>query len=286
MQNGCLVNPFAGNEGVYNTDPVDEPKNVVVVGAGPAGLYAAWISAKRGHNVTVIEKQEKIGGSFRIAGIPPAKHEIMNMIKHSIFMCEKYGVTIKTGMEFTEEMAKHYDPDIIILATGGVPMVPPIKGLNDISYLTVADVLEGKADTGSNVAIAGGGEAGAETALFLAQYGKRVTVFEMLPDIASEAQIPVRVPLLKNLDTLGVQCIVNAKITEVSKGMICYEKEGETVAAKGFDSIVLALGVSSNNTLEESLKDSSAKVYVVGDALKPGQANKAIEEATKVALEI
>lgn len=282
----CLANPVVGHEGEYDMSKVSNPKKVLVVGAGPAGIYAARFAALRGHNVTLCEKGEKMGGQFRLAGMPPTKHEIMNLLKFNINQCRANGVDIKLGTEVTEDFIKELAPDAVILATGGEQIIPKIKGIESCGYLTVEDVLDGRVLPGKNVLVCGGGESGAETAHFLGEHKRNVTVIDMLPEIAAEAHVSVRQPLMKNLENYKVNIITNAKIVEFEKGRVKFEKDREEKKLGGFDSIILALGVKTVNPLEEAAKKLVNEVYVVGDALKTGQANKAIEEGLQAALSL
>lgn len=279
----CLVNPITGKEYLNLDKPAEVKKNVFVVGGGPAGLYAALIAAKRGHNVTLYEKEKVLGGQFRIAGIPPTKHDILGMLKAYITLGKKYGVEYKTGVEVTEELILKEKPDAVILATGGVPMYPDIPGLDENKVVNVCDILDCKIQPGKNVLILGGGLSGAETASYLSEHGRNVTIIEMLPEIAIDEELPPRYFLLERLKKNGVKCITNAKITKCLDDGVVYEIEGKEKTIRGFDTIVCALGVKSYNPLEGVLKDKVKELYVIGDAQKVDKANKAIEEALKVA---
>lgn len=282
----CLANPMAGHEGEYQLDKTANPKKVMVIGAGPAGLYAARYAAIRGHKVILCEKNDKVGGQFRLAGMPPTKHEIMNLLKYNLRQCYLNGVDVRLNTEVTEELLNEEKPDAVILATGGSPVIPPIKGMDTCGYVTAVDVLDGKAWVGKNVLIAGGGECGAETAHFLGEHKRNVTIIDMLPAIAGEAHVSLRVPLIQHLEEYKVQTILGARIMELYQDGVSYQQGEELKEARGFDSIVLALGSRSVNTLADTVKSMVDEVYVVGDALKTGQANKAIEEGLCAALRL
>lgn len=140
----CLVNPVTGHEGEYDFSKVAEPKKVLVVGGGPAGLMAAKTAAQRGHNVILCEKSDTLGGQFRLAAVPPTKHDIAGAIKNYITMCKKYGVDIRLNTTVDEELIKEVAPDAVILATGSTVAYPPIEGIHNEKFLTVADVLDGR----------------------------------------------------------------------------------------------------------------------------------------------
>jgi len=282
----CLVNPMTGKEYLNLDKPAEVKNNVFVVGGGPAGLYAALIAAKRGHNVTLYEKEKVLGGQFRIAGVPPTKHDILGMLKAYITLGKKYGVKYKTGVEVTEELILKENPDVVILATGGIPMYPDIPGLDENKVVNVCDILDFKVQPGKNVLILGGGLNGAETASYLSEHGRNVTIIEMLPEIAIDEELPPRYFLLERLKKNGVKCITNAKITKCLDDGVVYEIEGKEKTIRGFDTIVCALGVKSYNPLESVLKDKVKELYVIGDANKVDKANKAIEEALKVTVNL
>ncbi len=279
----CLINPLTGHELEYDMSKVAEPKKVGIVGSGPAGLYAAMIAAKRGHKVTVYEKNDEIGGQFRLASIPPTKHEIATALKYYRTMGTKYGVEYKMNTEATAEMIKEAGFDAVILATGGIPAKPPIPGIDGENVIDAIDVLDGKKVPGANVLVLGGGMTGVETADFMAEHNRKVTVLEMRPDIALDEGMIPRAFLMARLDGHKVAKIVNATVKTINPDGVTYTCGGEEVTIGGFDTIVLALGVKAYNPLEEALKGAVKELCVIGDAKSPAPANKATEAALAVA---
>lgn len=280
----CLVNPVTGHETEYDLSEVEYKKNVAIVGAGPAGLYAAMIAAKKGHRVTVYEKTNYIGGQFRLGAIPPAKQEITTAIKYYHTMGVKYGVNYRMNYEPSADELKGYE--VVILATGSTPAKPQIPGIENANVIDALDVLSGDKVPGGNVLVLGGGMTGVETAEFMAEHNRAVTVLEMRPDIALDEGMIPRAFLMPRLAAKGVQKIVNAKVETINQDGVTYVSDGEEKTVKGFDTIVLALGVKSNNPLEEQLKDQVKELYVIGDAKQVGSANKATESALAVAARI
>lgn len=283
----CLVNPVTGNELKYPMNKVEEPKNVLVAGAGPAGLEAAMFAAKKGHKVTVVEKGHTFGGQFRLAAVPPTKHEIATALKYLVTMGKKYGVEYIFNQEVTKEYIQEQKPDAVILATGGVPAKPPIPGIDQENVVDAIDILDGKVTPGRNVLVIGGGMTGVETADFMGEHNRAVTVLEMRPDIAlDEAMIP-RAFLMPRLAERGIQKVVNATVKEITAdGCIYTDKKGNEQKLEDFDTIVLALGVKAYNPLEKELEGIVDKVIVIGDAKQPGPANKATEAGLAAAFEI
>jgi len=282
----CLVNPFTGREGEFRLDKTDKPKKVMVIGGGPGGLEAAWITAKRGHKVTLYEKENVLGGQYRIAAIPPTKQDITKALKYYITMGKKYGVVFKMGIEVTEDLVMREKPDVVIIATGGVPLIPDIDGVDNPNFAKAVEVLDGKKEVGKNVLIVGGGMVGVETADFLGEHGHKVTIIEMLPMIARDEEAAVRYFLMERLAKYGVKTITNAKVKEFLNDGVLYDKDGKEERIIGFDTVILAMGATAYNPLEEKIKGKIPEMYVIGDALKARKAVEAIEEGARVALKI
>lgn len=281
----CLVNPVTGHEYEYDLGPADHKKKVLIVGSGPAGLEAAWVAAKKGHDVTVAEKTSHFGGQFRLASIPPTKQDIATAIKYYLTMGRKYGVKYELNTEVDQEYIEKMNPDAIILATGGTPAKPPIKGIDGANVVDATDVLDGKVNPGERVLVIGGGMTGVETADFMGEHNRAVTILEMKPDIAMDEQMIPRAFLIPRLKDRNINWIVNARVQEFTNdGVIYIDKENENHTLKDYNTIVLAMGVKSYNPLEEVVKSLGKEYYVVGDAKKAGPANKATEAGLAAAL--
>ena len=282
----CLVNPFTGREGTLKLDKAPVKKKVLVAGGGPGGLLAAWVAAKRGHDVTCYEKKDVLGGQFRIGGIPPTKQDIITALKYYVTMGNKYGVHFKIGQELTPELVQQEKPDVVILATGGVPLRPAIKGLDTFHCLDAIDVLDAKQSVSGNVLVLGGGMVGAETADFLGERGCRVTIVEMDDAIAKTLQPGPRLYLLGRLEENRTAIHLKTTVTQVHADGATCRTDGEQHELRGFDAVILALGASAYNPLEERLRGLVGEIHVLGDALKARTAMDATQEAARIAVSI
>lgn len=282
----CLVNPLTGMDLKADMSPVAEPKKVLVAGAGPAGLVAAWLAAKKGHQVVLAEKSGELGGQFRLASVPPCKQDIATAIRSYINHCKKHNVDIRLNTEVDEALIKELDPDTVILATGGTPLHINLPGIDGENVIDAVDVLDNTKVPGARVLVIGGGMTGVETADYMAEHGRAVTIVEMRPDIALDEASGPRFFLIPRLKEHGVTWEVNATVREILPDGVIYEQNGEEKKLSGFDTIVLALGVRSYNPLEETVKAMGKQAIVIGDAAKPAPANKATESALTAVLSI
>ena len=282
----CLVNPLSGLENKVDMTPVAVPKKVLVAGGGPAGLVAAFLAARKGHSVVLAEQSAELGGQFRLAAVPPCKQDIATAIRAYINHCKKAGVDIRLETPVDEALIREIDSDAVILATGGTPLRIPLPGIDGENVVDAIDVLDGKANAGQRVLVIGGGMTGVETADYLAEHNKAVTIVEMKPDIALDEASGPRFFLIPRLKERGVNWIVNAVVQEILTDGVRYEQGGEVSALTGYDTIVLALGVRACNPLEETVKALGKEVYVIGDASRPGPANKATEAALEAVLKL
>lgn len=283
----CTMNPVAGKEGTLKVEPVKDPRKIVVIGGGPAGLEVALSSAKRGHQVTLFEKNKELGGQLLIAKQPPGKSELNKVVQYYEKQVKKYPINMVLGREVTTETIEELNPDVVILATGSRPLTSYIPGIDQNNVVYAQDVLLGKVKVGVNIAIIGGGQVGAETAEYLAEKGKKVRLIEMMAAIATDMPTLSRLPLLNSLEDYGVEIITDAEAEEITKEGVVVKKKNKKEIIPA-DTIVLALGSEPNRELLSKVREKypNIHIYIVGDASTPGKIIGAIHEGFEVALKI
>ncbi|MDF2566643.1 MAG: NADH:flavin oxidoreductase/NADH oxidase [Oscillospiraceae bacterium] len=281
----CMINPFSGHERILKITKADSPKNIVIVGGGLGGLEAAWISAARGHKVTLFERGNKLGGQVIPGSVPPYKHELTKAIRYYTKMCEKYGADIQMGTEADVDKITALNPDEVILATGANPVAPAIPN-EGIPVVQAVDVLNGKVMPGKKVLIVGGGLVGVETAEHLLMLNCQATVVEMLDKAGMELHPSIQYFIFKSLKKGGVDIYTNTKVEKFTKdGAVCSSPTGE-VAFTGYDMAILAIGSTSYNPLETALKGKVKSIHLIGDAVKPRRIVDAVEEACRLAVKL
>ncbi|HPS87996.1 MAG TPA: FAD-dependent oxidoreductase [Spirochaetota bacterium] len=310
----CLANARAGFEGERNISHADSPKRVMVIGAGPGGLEAAYRAAEAGHVVDLYEKNDDIGGQIWIAGTPPHKHELHELIRYYNAMIGKYKVNLHIGTEVTTELIDKVKPDFIISAEGAAVSVPPIDGMSGEAVISAWDVLENDPPLGKRIAVIGGGAVGLETAEFLAEKGtidpetlyflfkyraesderlhelmrkgtKDITIFEMQPKAGKDVGKSTKWILLANIENFDVKIITSAKVKSVKNNTVIYEKDGKLHELE-FDSIINAAGSKPVRKIADKLKDTEIQYEIIGDSVRPATILQAIHEGFLAAMKI
>ena len=310
----CTSNPRAGFEKDRIINKTSKPKNIMVVGAGVAGLEAAVTATQMGHKVNIFDKAADIGGQVWLAGAPPHKQELLELIRYYRTMLNRLEIPLKLNHNVDAEFIKSCAPDHVILATGAAPLVPPIPGADKEGVLNSWEVLRDNPPLGKKVAIIGGGAVGLETAMFVAAKGtinaetldflfryeaasperlrelrfngtSRVVVFEMLPRAGKDVGKSTKWVLFDSLKRHKVKLRTEAKVVSMDANSVTWQKNDEE-HTEAFDHIIIAAGSKSVNTLESPLAELNIPYTLIGDCLKPGKIDNAIHSGFLAALDI
>ena len=286
----CVVNPTLGREKEMAIIPAATPKRVLVAGGGPGGLEAARVAALRGHQVTLCEIGDKLGGQLNLAAVAPTKQEICVWIQYLAVQARKAGVRVELHKEVTPALVAEMKPDVVIVATGGECLVPAIPGVDKAKVVHSTDVLQGKVTpVRAKVLIIGGGSVACEIADAIAGPGDNpldaenaVTIIEMLPEVAQDEPPGARMLLLQRLRARGVRIVTSATVKEITDDGVVVAKDGREERVEGMDHIILACGTKSVDHLWEDIEGTVSEIYVVGDAKRPRRALEAIAEGATV----
>lgn len=313
---GCLVNPIVGREHEIKIKKAKKSKRVVVIGAGPAGLEAALTLTKRGHKVTVYEKEEWIGGQFNLASVVPDKEGFGDLLFYYAYQLEYHNVDLQIGKSINKNSLTKLKANEIIIATGAKPLIPNIRGLKEgIDHGDVKpawDVLSRDFNgTTRDIVIIGGGAVGCDVALYLSeggtmnaktarfllendaedpllvqqllkQSGRKIIMLEMLDKIGKDIGRSTRWPIMQQLKRRGVKMYANTKVTRIEKDKVYTENNGKQQVFKA-GMIVLAAGSVPNNPFA-GLKDK--RIHIIGDALSTAKALDAIKQGFELAITI
>ncbi|MDQ8043672.1 MAG: FAD-dependent oxidoreductase [Solirubrobacteraceae bacterium] len=282
----CAVNPQVGREHTWDPRPAAEPKRVAVVGSGPAGLSAATIARERGHDVTLFERDARIGGKLVAAASAPSKHEVLRFRDFEEREVARLGVHVETGVEVDGATLDRFAADTVVLAVGAGALLPPIPGLDGPTVHDAQDYLRGArvAEAGSTVAVIGGSATGCETAELLVEHGVHVTILEMATSIGAGIEAITRRHIVKQLKAGGATVLTGAKVVEVTPTEVFYERDGvrESVPAAA---VALAIGWKPRGSALADLIDHG-DVRLVGDAVRPADFVAAVNAGADLGLEL
>jgi 2,4-dienoyl-CoA reductase-like NADH-dependent reductase (Old Yellow Enzyme family)/NADPH-dependent 2,4-dienoyl-CoA reductase/sulfur reductase-like enzyme len=289
----CAVNPINGHEINYPLGDVDRAqvsKKVIIVGGGPAGMQAAITAVKRGHSVTLYEKDAKLGGTLNHATDLEFKQDLKKYLDWIVAQTHKCGANIVLNTNVTPELIRNEKPDALIIAVGGTPLIPEIPGIDMDHVHWAGDVDCGRVSVGQKVIVVGGGLTGAECAYNLALKGKEVTIIEMMgpESLLAGASLINSFSLRSLLAKNNVKIMTNTKLEAVTeKGIktidnrFCW-KEYEA------DTVVLALGMKPRRDIVSDLRFTIAptEVSIIGDCRSIGNVFSAVHEGFDTAAAI
>ncbi|MBN2282766.1 MAG: FAD-dependent oxidoreductase [Deltaproteobacteria bacterium] len=283
----CSINAVVGYERDYRLARTEDPKTVLVIGGGPGGMEAARVAATRGHRVVLCEKNERLGGQLLLGTVPPHKEELNNILEYLTVQMNILKIDVRTGTRGDESMIREIAPDIVILATGAVPLELHIPGVKNPNVHNAEDVLrDPDIVNGTRVAIIGGGTVGAEIAELLASRNKEVTILEMLDAIAPDMGTLLSLDFHPRLDSLGITRLTRARVTEITDDAVHYlDRNGNNISLS-VDSVVIAAGYRADDALAKALEQGDREVRVIGDCLEPRKIYNAIHEGFHAARRI
>lgn len=288
----CSVNPQIGRDSNFKFAFLPtEKKRVLIVGGGPAGMEAALTAAERGHEVILCEKNSCLGGLMRVIEKESFKVRIKKYREYMEHMIAKSPIDVRLNTEVTPELVQALQPDVVIAAVGGHPIIPPIRGIE--KAVQIVDYYREQPDVGENVLVLGGGFAGVECAIGLAMDGKKATIVEMSDALASGPNTPYPGTGVVQLDALwtnikehNVNVMLNTKCVEVTDdGMICEDKDGNRIALKA-DKVIAATGIAPNEDTVEMLRDTVIDFAPIGDCYQPGLIRTAVRQGYDTALNL
>ena len=282
----CAVNPLVGREieGMEVT-PVLRPKKVLVAGGGVAGLKAAVTAAQRGHQVILCEKTGELGGILKSEQAIPFKREMYELGLTLERQARAEGVDIRLNTAVTSECVEQEAPDALILAVGSNPIVPPLPGIDGDNVVVVNDYYKNTDRVKDTVVVLGGGLAGCECAVHLAQAGKQVHLVEMRDTLAPDCNIRHRPILMKKVDELVNVHLGHAGVEVTAEGLVCRAPDGGQVLIPG-QTVVCAVGQRANRADAQALHTAAPFVREVGDCIRPANITKAVYEGYHTGLDI
>ena len=285
----CAVNPSTGRENAYRLMPADNPLDVMVIGGGIAGLEAARVASTRGHRVSLYEKDNVLGGLIRLAAVPEFKKDLRHLLTWYERQIENRDVQVVLNKKVTPDIIRSVSPGAVIMATGAEPIVPDITGISRESVVTAVSLLKGGVMTGDRVAIVGGGLAGCEIAIWLADMGKQPIIIEMLPDLMGGGMhVPgqVKQMILDMLARCDAEIVTSNRVMEITQDGVQAVHEDARENHIEADTVVLAMGMTPNHRLADRISDEVDHVYRIGDCREPRNVMNAVWDAYEIARHI
>lgn len=287
---GCSVNPRYKNEEFISKEliPVKEPKHVVIIGAGPAGMKAAITASQRGHRVTLLEKSNVLGGALHYIAMEHYKEDIRYFLEYLKRQLSKSNVDVRLNTFANSELVKELKPDVVLIAIGAKPITPPIKGIDNKLVLGFNEAIEFEDKLGQEIVIVGGGSIGAEIAQELSELRqKNVTIIELTNEIAAQGNLLYRIALRQKMDVnTRLTKLMNSSCTEIlDNGVMVKDNQGNEKFIPA-DNVIIATGVRTNPQLNEQYYGIVPDTFTIGDCNSPRKIMEAIYEGHAIACNI
>lgn len=280
----CTVNPKQGQQlqAAEYSQKASKTKKVLIVGGGPAGMEAAITAAGRGHNVTLVEKTDKLGGNLHPAGAAYFKEDIKKLCEVLVRRVKQAGITVIMNTEVTPEYVRDFDPDALIVAIGSTEMKPPISGIDGENVVMAIEAELHPEKLGKRVVIMGGGLVGAEAACSFAHEGHQVSIVEMKDDVAMEVNSFYRGGLMPHVQECA-DLYVKTKVKSITQdGILAENDQGEFFIEA--DTVVCALGFRAPWNAADALCAEVDESYIIGDCKNVGQIYHAMNDGYYTAL--
>lgn len=282
----CAVNPLIGRECEgMDIKPAAVRKRVVVVGGGVAGMKAALTAAQRGHQVTLLEKSDKLGGILKSEQALPFKYEMYQLGLTLARQMEVEGVEVRINTLATQELVEGMKPDALILAVGSTPIVPSLPGIKGENVVVVNNYYLEKDKVGDSVVVLGGGLAGCECAVHLGMEGKKVHIVEMRDSLAVDCNIRHRPILMQQVEKYCTTHLKHAGLAVTDEGLLCKDENGKEVLIPS-DTVICAVGQRSNRDTVMQLRGCAPWVREIGDCARVSNITNAVYQGYHAALDI
>ena len=282
----CAVNPLIGRECEgMDIKPAAVRKRVVVVGGGVAGMKAALTAAQRGHQVTLLEKSDKLGGILKSEQALPFKYEMYQLGLTLARQMEVEGVEVRLNTLATQELVEGMKPDALILAVGSTPIVPSLPGIKGENVVVVNNYYLEKDKVGDSVVVLGGGLAGCECAVHLGMEGKKVHIVEMRDSLAVDCNIRHRPILMQQVEKYCTTHLKHAGLAVTDEGLLCKDENGKEVLIPS-DTVICAVGQRSNRDTVMQLRGCAPWVREIGDCARVSNITNAVYQGYHAALDI
>jgi 2,4-dienoyl-CoA reductase-like NADH-dependent reductase (Old Yellow Enzyme family)/thioredoxin reductase len=287
----CAVNPLLGNETEFPEGKVkkaDVKKRVAVIGGGPAGIQALLTLCERGHDATLYEMSDHLGGNVVPGSALPFKQDVKDYLNYLVCQANKAPARILLNTEATKELLDAESYDALIIAVGSSPIVPPLPGINKPHVHWAPEADSGKVEVGKKTVIVGAGSVGIECAIGLKRAGKDVTVIEMAPDMSNlrVSAGGASTELMALVQQLDIPIHLNCRLEEVNDNtVVCRDTKSPAKMEFPADTVLLAVGMSARHDVAGSLRRCApeTEVFVVGDAIEAGNIALAVMSAFKAA---